>query len=174
MSVTTLKEQIPVKNAGLVIANSYVPSLFERLGLTQHHAFINTAAQELAVHLLQYLATGMLHSAAQLLPLNKVMCGLPVMQQVLDNTEITESQRQTIEGLIQAMISYWPAIGSSSVDGFRGNWLVRDGMLTELEDRWELKVEKRPYDILLQRSPFSFSTIKYPWMDKPLRVGWAY
>lgn len=72
------------------------------------------------------------------------------------------------------MISYWPAIGNTSVNGFRGNWLVRDGLLTELEDKWELTVEKRAYDVLIHQSPFSFSIIKLPWMEKPLHVTWPY
>jgi hypothetical protein len=30
----------------------------------------------------------------------------------------------------------------------RGNFLVRDGLLSEEQDKWELTVEKRAYDIL--------------------------
>ena len=63
---------------------------------------------------------------------------------------------------------------SQMIDGFRGNWLIRNGLLVETEDRWELKVEKVSYDILLNQSPFSFEIIKFPWMKKPIYVQWPY
>ncbi|KIH83140.1 hypothetical protein UCMB321_3090 [Pseudomonas batumici] len=59
-----------------------------------------------------------------------------------------------------------------SIDGFRGNWLVRDGLLANANDRWEMTVKPRPYDVLLAHSPFSFSVIRHSWMDKPLFVTW--
>ena len=79
-----------------------------------------------------------------------------------------------IKGLIEAVIAHWPAIGGSSVEGLRGNWLFRDGLLYDQDDRWELVVEKSAYDLLLDKSPFSFSIIKYPWMSKPLHVTCPY
>jgi hypothetical protein len=171
---TIIKEAIPVRNAGLVLINNYLAMLFVRLGLTNDQGFIDTEAQLRAVHYLQYFVTGLTRTEEHLLPLNKILCGLALVQPVADGIIVTEEHKDLIEGLIKAMIGQWPVIGDSSVDGFRGNWLVRDGLLSEQEDRWELTVEKRAYDILLQRSPFSFSIIKYPWMDKPLHVNWTY
>jgi len=168
------KEGIPVRNAGLVLINSYLPVLFERLGITSNNGFVDYTAQLQAVHYLQYVVTGFSNTEESLLPLNKVICGVPLSQPVDSGIEISEDHIKMIEGLIEAMISHWPAIGASSVYGFRGNWLVRDGILTEQEDRWNLTVEKRPYDLLINYSPFSFSIIKHPWMDKPLHVSWQY
>ena len=88
--------------------------------------------------------------------------------------EISNQDQLLMIGLIEAAISHWTAIGRCSVDAFRGNWLIRDGILTEHEDKWELTVEKRVYDLLLNKSPFSFSIIKHPWMSKPLYVNWPY
>jgi len=171
---TITKETIPIRNAGLVLINNYLTMLFVRLGLTNDQGFIDTEAQLRAVHYLQYFVTGLTHTEEHLLPLNKVLCGLALAQPVADGIIVSDEYKNLIEGLIKAMIGQWPVIGDSSVDGFRGNWLVRDGLLSETEDRWELTVEKRAYDILLQQSPFSFSIIKYPWMDKPLHVNWTY
>ncbi|PZF74748.1 contractile injection system tape measure protein [Taibaiella soli] len=174
MSVTTSKEGIPVKNAGLVIVNNYVPMLFERLGLMQNRAFVNASAQEQAVQFLQYVATGLTNTEARFLQLNKVLCGLPLAHPVPEEIEISDEQEKLINGLITSMLSYWPDAGTKYLDGFRGNWLVRDGLLIESADSWELKVERRAYDVLLNKSPFSFSNIKYPWMDKPLHVVWKF
>ena len=168
------KEGIAVANAGLVLINSYIAMLFERLEITKDGAFKDGECQQDAIHYLQYVVTGLSNTEEALLPLNKVLCGMPISQPVKDGITIADEQKELIEGLIKAVINYWPAIGQCSIDGFRGNWLVRDGLLTEQDDRWELIVEKRAYDLLINRSPFSFSIIKHPWMKKPLHVTWPY
>ncbi len=165
---------IAVKNAGMVMLNSYINLLFERLGLLLDSKFLNENMQRDAVHYLQYVATGLSHTEETFLPLNKLLSGIPFEQPVPAGIEITAEEVQLIEGLINAVIGQWPAIGETSIDGFRGNWLVRDGLLTEQDDKWELIVERKSYDILLTRAPFSFSVIKYPWMDKPLHVNWNF
>lgn len=170
----TLKEGIAVKNAGIVILNSYVVMLFERLNLVVNNQFITSESQINAVQYLQYVITGLCSTEETYLPLNKVLCGLPLTHAVPDEIEIPEDTKVLINGLIQAAISYWKAIGDCSIDGFRGNWLVRDGILVELADKWELTVDKRAYDVLINKSPFAFSIIKYLWMEKPLHVIWPY
>ena len=172
--VDNLKGGISVKNAGLVIVNSYIAILFERLGLTHDRKFINAESKLQAAHYLQYIVTGQEHTEESSLPLNKILCGVPLVQPLMEEISISVENKQLMEELIRAVIGYWSAIGSSSIDGFRGNWLVRDGLLTKREERWELTVDKRPYDLLIHKSPFSFSIIKHPWMDNPLHVNWAY
>lgn len=170
----SVNQGIPVKNAGVVLLQSYVPMLFERLGLVRERQFMNAEAQQDAVHYLQYLATGINDNKEHVWSLNKVLCGPGPDQQVKAGITVSGDQQILIEGLLKAAISHWPAIGNCSIDGFRGNWLVRDGLLSEKEDRWELSVEKRAYDLLINRSPFSFAIIKFPWMSKTLHVNWAF
>jgi hypothetical protein len=146
----------------------------ERLGLLCDNKFTDRRANEDAVHYLQYVVTGLCYTEESLLPLNKLLCGLPLSHPVEDGLDMPEAHKALIDGLIKAVIGHWPVIGSCSIEGFRGNWLVRDGLLLEQEDRWELTVEKRAYDLLIHQSPFSFSIIKHPWMDKPLHVCWPY
>ncbi|MEJ0103897.1 MAG: contractile injection system tape measure protein [Bacteroidota bacterium] len=167
-------EGIVLKNAGIVLLNSYIPLLFERLGIVRNGQFLQASDQTDAVHHLQYIVTGFAETEEVFLPLNKVLCGLPVLAPVKSGLELLPENKKLINGLIEAAIHHWPAIGETSIDGFRGNWLVRDGLLHETEDKWQLTVEKRSYDILLHRSPFSFSVIKFSWMDKPLKVVWPY
>lgn len=174
MNQNLLQEGISVHNAGLVILNVYFNMLFERLGLLQENQFKDNEAQLRAVHYLQYVATGLTKTEEHFLTLNKVLCGLPLNEPVKESIVMTDAEKQLINGMIESSISHWSAIGASSLDGFRGNWLVRDGVLREEEDRWELTVEKKSYDILMTKSPFSFSIIKMPWMKKPLHVNWPY
>ena len=171
---TPIKEGIPVRNAGIVILNNYIPMLFERLHFLEDRNFTNVENQKKAVQYLQYVVTGLTETEEAYLPLNKVLCGLSVTDSIPDTIEISETDKTIMQELLKAVISHWPEIGSTSIDGLRGNWLVRDGILVELTDKWELTVEKRAYDILINRSPFSFSIIKYPWMSKPLHVNWPY
>jgi len=164
--------ETPVKNAGLVLANNYLPMLFERLGIMHNNRFLNPADSAYAVRCLHYFVTGINDSGELLLPLTNIICGLPSSHTVEHHDRISDTHCEIMDGLIGAMISHWPSIGNSSIYGFRGNWLIRDGLLSEHHERWGLMVEKRAYDILLSNSPFSFSIIKHPWMSKPLHVTW--
>lgn len=169
-----MENQVAVNNAGVVILHSYMTALFERLGLTANNNFIDKKSQEEAVSYLYYVGSGVQNISEKFFVLDKVLCGLAMNEPITEKINITPEQKNLIDGFLEAVINYWEAIGKSSVDGFRGNWIVRDGMLTEKEDRWELIVKKRPYDILLNRSSLSFSIINFPWMAKPLHVTWPY
>lgn len=177
ISNTRTQTHWPVKNAGLVLVSGYIQLLFTRLGIISHLGKVDEKAEDVlsdAVHYLQYVVTGCCATAEHWLPLNKLLCGLPLQHLVHSEIQMPEVHKTLIQDMLIAIIGYWPPIGACSVEGFRANWLVRDGILTEDEDRWELTVEKRAYDILLNKSPFSFSIIKYPWMPKPLHVNWPY
>nr|WP_321235308.1 contractile injection system tape measure protein [uncultured Psychroserpens sp.] len=171
---TTLAKGISINNAGLVMFNAYFLMLLERLGAITNNTFNSEDDQLNAVHYFQYIVTGLTETEEIHLTLNKILCGLPIKTPVRHDIEITESEKQLIQGLIKAFIGSWSAIGDSSIEGFRGNWLVRNAILNETEERWELIVEKKAYDILLLKSPFSFSIIKLPWMTKPLHVNWPF
>ena len=173
-SNTPLRKGIAIQNAGLILLNTYFNLLFDRLELIKENAFISKNTQVDAAHYLQFIATGLTHTKESLLVLNKVLVGLPPNEPISDGVEMDTNQKELINGMISSAIAYWSSIGNSSIEGFRGNWLVRDGILREMEDRWELVVEKRSYDILMQKSPFSFSIINLPWMSKPLHVQWPY
>jgi len=125
-----------------------------------------------AVHYYQYLVTGLTQTDESLMTLNKVLCDIAPTIPIKDSLEISEEHKKVIDGLIQSAINSWSAVGDTSVNEFRENWLVRDGILRETEECWELSVETRIYDLLINKSPFSI--IKLPWMKKPLHVTWSY
>ena len=154
-----MEDDLALNNAGLVLLNAYIPMLFDRLGLTENGQFTSSTHQMDAVHYLQYLATGLSETEEHYVPLNKVLCGLAVTTPIASGINILEENKTMMQGLLEAVIGHWPAIGDSSIVGFRGNWLVRDGVLSEKTGHWSLRVEKRSYDVLIQRAPFSFSLI---------------
>jgi len=169
---TPFFQGIRIRNAGMVLLNNYIPMLFERLKLTEARQFVSESAQLQAMHYLQFVTTGRSHTEEYDLILNKILCGVIPTHPVINGIDISKEEIDLIEGMIQAVIGHWSAIGQSSVEGFRDKWLVRDGLMVETPERWELTVDRRAYDVLINQSPFSFSIIHFPWMTKPLHVYW--
>ena len=163
-----------INNAGLVLLNSYFPLLFQRLGLMEDSQFISEETQFKAVHCLQYLVAGNTTTKEAYLFLNKILCGVDVSTPLTTEVLISEADKELMDGLIEAAIVHWSAIGESTMEGFRGNWLVREGSLKEKAEYWDLTVEKRAYDVLITRAPFTFSVIYFPWMSKPIHVNWNF
>ena len=44
--------------------------------------------------------------------------------------------------------------------------------LTQDDEAWRLVVEPRPFDMLLDRIPWGYGTLKLPWMAQVLHVDW--
>jgi hypothetical protein len=162
-----------INNAGIVLLQGFIDVYFNRQGLIANGSFQSDEKQRAAVHYLQYLATGNMATEEPYLIMNKLLCGIAIASPIESGVEMHEHEIETAESLIRAVIDYWPAIGCCSIAGFQGNWLIRNGVLKETPEYWDLVVEKRAYDILLQRAPFSFSTINFSWMQKPIYVTWV-
>lgn len=167
-----LEHGLPVPNAGLVLIQSFLGIFFERLELMMDGKFLSVDARQQAVLQLNFLATDQQASEEHLLALNKVLAGSPLTESVGASLDSAEVNEPLVNSLITAMISHWPSIGSTSIEGFRGNWLIRSGILHKSKDHWTLVVEKKGYDILLPSAPFSYSIVNLPWMTAPLFVTW--
>jgi hypothetical protein len=167
-------EAIHVANAGLVLAGPYLPRLLRMLGLAGDTAFTPPeAAAERAVHLLQAVVDGRGDPAEPLLVLNKLLCGLPLATPVPACIELAPQELAAIDGMLRAMIQHWRTLGNTSVAGLRETFLQREGRLLRKQEAWHLVVERRPLDVLLDRLPWGFATIKYPWMEQVLHVQWS-
>jgi hypothetical protein len=165
-------ESIYIANAGLVLAGPYLERLFAMLGLTAEQAFIDEAAAERAVHLLQYLVTGATATPEPLLVLNKILCGMPLEAPLAREVEISAAERAAIDGLLEAMIAHWKIIGQTSVAGLRESFLQREGRLSCDDEAWQLQVEPRAFDMLLDQLPWGYHLLKFPWMERRLHVDW--
>jgi hypothetical protein len=165
-------ERLALINAGLVLAAPYLPRLFNVLGLVQEGGFRDTGAAERGVHLLQYLACAEAGAPEYQLVLNKLLCGLPLDAPVPAAIELGDGERDTIVGLLKAMVAAWSALGNTSVDGLRQSFLMREGEMWFDGESWQLSVKPGPFDMLMDRLPWSFSIIKFPWMALPLHVSW--
>ena len=170
-------EPIYIGNAGLVLANPFLPQIFDMLDLMVRGengklALRDEAAASRGVHLLQYLVDGRTDRPEPLLVLNKLLCGLPVATPVERAIESTGAEREACETLLRSMIENWPIVRGTSLAGLRETFLQREGKLTLGDGGWRLQVQRKTLDVLVDELPWSIGVVFHPWMRSPLHVTW--
>jgi hypothetical protein len=161
-----------VENAGLVILWPFLGHLFERLDLMADDRFKGPAAQHRAVGLLQHLATEDLWPEEYQLLLAKVLCGLHVNEVFQFGPPVTQVEAEEGADMLTAAIANAPILRDMSIQGFRGSFLLRKGVLGARDGAWLLRVERATHDVVLDRFPWAMSWVKLPWMEAPLCVEW--
>ncbi len=169
---TEMPDRLSVSQAGLVLLWPFLPAYFDALGLRRDGAFAD-GGQARAVRLLHHAATDALEAEEHELVLPKLLCGWPLARPLspggLDT--ITRAERHETDTLLESVIETWGALGSTSPDGLRGSFLVRPG-LVELGETPLLRVERRSWDMLLERLPYGLTMVRLSWMDTILRIEW--
>ena len=166
-------EEDYIHNAGLVILWPYLPRFFINLGLVDENNFIDDSAAERAVMLLQYLVEPDTEMPESLLSLNKLLCGLEQNRPVPADFTPTEGEEGECDALINAVRHHWNILASMSVERIRSDFLQRQGILRPCAGNWQLQVENRVHDILMQKLPWPIGVVKLPWMDYALLVHWG-
>ncbi len=165
-----------IDNAGLVLLANYSQRLFEMLNLLDGPCLRDAAAQSRAVRCLAYLIDGHEDGSEPEWVLPKLLCGMPLAQPVLVDAGLGDDTRALLDSLLQAVIAHWKALGRTSPAGLRETFLRREGRLQreapEAGAHWRLVVRPGPFDMLLDRLPWSYATIKLPWMREVLYVDW--
>jgi hypothetical protein len=169
--------RIAIGNAGLVLANPFLPQFFKRLDLLaprdSHLAkWRSPAARDRAVHLLQYLVDGQCDRPEPVLALNKLLCGAPLGHPTLAAIEPSEEEMATCRSLLDAIVAGWPMLKGSSVAALQETFLRRGGRIERIEAGWRVDVERKVLDVLVDNVPWSFSMILHPWMREPISVAW--
>lgn len=162
-----------IRQAGLVLLHPFLPIYLEDVGLLAGEAFRDAAAQQMAIYLLHYLATGQTTAPEPELVLPKLLCGWPLNDPVESDLELPEAALAEGEHLLETVIGYWEALKNTSPDGLREGFLQREGKLTRTESGWKLQVERQSIDVLLGRLPWGVSMVTLPWMDELLTVEWT-
>ena len=164
--------EVNLKNAGLVILWPYLERYFELLEMVNNKKFKSKKAARRAVQLLQYLVTGLDSAPEHELLLNKVLCGVEIATPMPFEIELSDQERDISEQMLKGLLQNWPRLKNTSIEALREGFLVRDGRLIETDEVWQLKVEDKTLDILMDSMPWSFGIIKLPWMNKRLNVEW--
>ncbi|SFD73968.1 hypothetical protein SAMN05518672_10317 [Chitinophaga sp. CF118] len=161
-----------INNAGLILLHPYLGILFDALGLREENHFKDDAALNKAVQLLGYLASGEDEIPEYDLVLPKLLCGILPSQPVKRNVLLTATEKTEADELLLSVISHWSALGSTTPDGLRGSFLMREGKLEWKEEEWQLYVTQQSYDMLLNRLPWGFSVVGLSWMPWFIKTVW--
>lgn len=89
-----------------------------------------------------------------------------------DNIVISACDKENCDTLLQAVVSHWEALKGAGIDALRNTFLLRTGKISQKEDHWLIQVERTGEDILLDRMPWGFSTVKLPWRNKLILTEW--
>lgn len=165
-------DSITVPTSGLVLAWPFLPLFFDDLGFLDGKCFNDVRAQHRAAAILHYVATGEMTCPEQELPLAKVLAGIDLDLVHEPGEPLGEVELECADALLQTILDHAPMLGKISPGGLREAFLTRPGLLSTRDGHWLLRVERRSFDILLDRLPWSFAWVKLPWMSDPLQVEW--
>ncbi|MEM9340164.1 MAG: contractile injection system tape measure protein, partial [Bacteroidota bacterium] len=168
-----LSGHVQVGNSGLVLVANFLTRYFDMLKMVEARQFKTPEVAARAVLLTHYLVTGVEEAPEQELVLNKVICGVPVQEPVSFSLSLSDNEKEISESLLKGVLQNWSRMSHISVEALREGFLVRPGQLMENEAQWMLEVESSAIDLLLDTLPWSFKTIKLPWMEKNLNVKWG-
>lgn len=163
---------IELTYAGVVILWPMLTTFFRNRGLLDQQAFKSAEHQLKALQLLNYLAAGHEELEPYEMALNKLLCGIPVNTPIILDEPLSEEDKEEVTVLLKHVISAWSILKSTSPEGLRQAFLERNGDLSEKPEAWQLNVEKKGMDIIMNKLPWGFNLIKLPWMDKLLQVEW--
>lgn len=173
-------EPVWVDDAGQVLLAAYAERLFKHLQLVRDGQFIDDAARATAVQCLQTLCHGREPAPPDdsCTVLSRLLCGVAADTVLPAPAPFDEERHTLLDQLLGAVIAHWSALGRTSVAGLRESFLQRQGRLQQERvpagepPRWRMRVQPRGFDVLLDRMPWSFHTIRLPWMQGALHVDW--
>lgn len=163
---------MPVDCAGGVLLAAFLPTFFSRVSLRDEAGWCADDSAVRGAQLVHYLATGASQTPQFALQIPMLMCGVPPETPVPLGLAPNDTEQEAADGLLKAVLSHWTPLSGTSAEGLRETFLMRPGLLKEEEDHWRLRVERGPYDMLLEQLPWSYRTVGLSWMPKFLEVEW--
>ena len=168
-----ITSQITISNSGIVLVGPYLRTLFNHLGLLDENDFKNLDSQKKAILLLNYIVSGKKEVKDEdELALFKILCNLNPLEEIQIDSKIEENEALLVDSMLTSILKQWNTLSTSTVEGFRENFLIRIGDLTEDDKAFILLVDKKPFDVLLDSIPWEYKSIKLPWMKKIVLISW--
>lgn len=163
-------DRIRIPNAGLALIAPYFRQLFETCGIVTNDVLTD---QPKAIALLRTCAAGAIRGAEHAIVLEKILCGMEPADSPGELPSLSEEEIAECDALLHAVVSNWPALKQTSVDGLRQSFLQREGLLQRKDGSWQLRVQRQAHDILLDYIPWGFSIVRTPWMSGMMFVDWS-
>lgn len=171
-SLSDKTDFILVPGAGVVLLHPFLPRLFEICNWVDKHQFWDGEAQTGAIYALYYLATGEEDGPEFMMMIPKLLCGVPFEFPLERLFRLTDAEKAACDEMLLQVIKHWTALRKTSPAGLRHTFLGRQGTLLMTEQGWNLEIQRKTEDILLNRLPWGFSQVKFPWMHRLLSVAW--
>lgn len=160
-----------VNNAGLVLIHPFLKSLFENCRLLNKDNTINDP--ETAAHLLHYIATGREQDYESAMAFEKFLCNIPIAKPIERNIVLPEEMKKEGAEMLQAVLSNWDIMKTSSTALLQNEFLQRPGKLSINGDESPvIIIERKTQDILLDKLSWNLSIIKLAWKKRIIYVNW--
>ncbi len=160
-----------ISNAGLILLHPYLKYFLEHCNLLDADSK-HIRDQELAAHLLHFVATQKQEQPEHLMIFEKFLCNIPIHQPIVRDITLFKEHKDHAEELLEATLKNWGALKNASPDLLRNEFIQRPGKLILKGDNPKIIIERKTQDILLDRLPWNISVIKLPWKDKLIFVDW--
>lgn len=167
-----LEEGVYVNNAGIVLLHPFLVRFFENLNLYENGSFTRKNSIHKAIKLLAYLCTGSEDSLEHECLLFKHLLGIPWHEVIDLEFQLSEKEKNQAEMLLNSVLEHWKALKSSSSEALQETFIQREAKLWKDQTGWQLHIEQKAQDILLQQLPWGIGMIKLPWMKDMLIVNW--
>lgn len=163
-------EGMYIDNAGIIVLHPFLKHFFTNIGLIKEDAELED--KELAVQLLHFIATGKEEDWEHTMLLEKFLCDMPLEFPLSKKSLITKKHKKEVEELLNAVLENWKALGSSSIELIRNEFLTRPGKLFQDNVSPRLIVERKTQDVLLDKISWNISIVKLPWSEQILYATW--
>ncbi len=169
--IDTNNTDLYLDNAGLVLIHPFLKSLFENCKLLDQNNTINNP--EVAAHLLHYIATGKEQDYENAMGFEKFLCDIPINRPIERNIMLSEEMKKEGFTMLQAVLSNWDIMKSSSAELLQNEFLQRPGKLNSNGDENPtILIERKTQDILLDKLSWNLNIIKLAWKKRILYVNW--
>lgn len=160
-----------VGNVGLVLIHPFLKSLFDNCKLLNKDNSINNP--EVATHLLHYIATGKEQDYENAMTFEKFLCNIPIDEPIERNIVLSEEMKKEAATMLQAVLSNWDIMKTSSAELLQNEFLQRPGKLSINGDESPvIIIERKTQDVLLDKLSWNLSIIKLAWKKRIIYVNW--
>ena len=142
--------ELYLDNAGLVLIHPFLKSLFENCKLLNKDNTITDS--ETAAHLLHYIATGKEQDYENTMGFEKFLCNIPLAQPIERNIILSEEMKKEVAAMLEAVLSNWDVMKTSSAELLQNEFLQRPGKLNSNGDESPVvTMERKTQDVFIQR-----------------------